>query len=409
MPAHRVYTEPLADGSYRPSVRNHNPFAHAGDKRYDVPQIAGWRDDPTLMSAPKLGGPLRVFALVDRYPPQVNAGGEWMLHNLLTPLADQGATVDVVTATVDPYDLDGVTVWPRSAIAELADAADVMIGHLMWSREAVETAAATRTPLVYLAHNHRQLRHWSLTPDNVTVLVVNSRWLAEDIETPRRRGLAERDSHGVATWEGPSMVVRPPVRVADYQLERDPAAAEFVTMVNMTAQKGAHVFYALANEPPPRRWLAVEGGYGSQVHPGREHPSVEWQSQTPRIRDDVYARTRVLLMPSEYESWGRVGVEAMASGIPVVAHPTKGLQEALGPAGLFRDRNRPRDWWDALKALDDPSFYAAASDAAGARALELDVQAERDVARFGHAIRAAAEAGRVPSRRPHDSYSAGAP
>ncbi|MFE4971343.1 glycosyltransferase [Kitasatospora sp. NPDC056651] len=53
------------------------------------------------------------------------------------------------------------------------------------------------------------------------------------------------------------------------------------------------------------------------------------------MRERVYARSRVVLMPSSHESWGRVGVEAFASGIPVIAHPTPGLAECLGHAGIY--------------------------------------------------------------------------
>ncbi|WP_262928542.1 glycosyltransferase family 4 protein [Streptomyces sp. CBMA152] len=51
------------------------------------------------------------------------------------------------------------------------------------------------------------------------------------------------------------------------------------------------------------------------------------------MREHVYSRSRVILMPSLYESWGRVAVEAFASGIPVIAHTTPGLVESMGEAG----------------------------------------------------------------------------
>jgi glycosyltransferase involved in cell wall biosynthesis len=94
------------------------------------------------------------------------------------------------------------------------------------------------------------------------------------------------------------------------------------------------------------------------------------------MRDEVYARTRILLMPSDYESWGRVGVEAVASGIPVIAHPTEGLTESLGPAGTFCDRDNVDVWQKAIEMLDDPAVYRAASRRAKARSKALDPGAD---------------------------------
>ncbi|MFI1769152.1 glycosyltransferase family 4 protein [Streptomyces sp. NPDC020800] len=62
------------------------------------------------------------------------------------------------------------------------------------------------------------------------------------------------------------------------------------------------------------------------------------------MREHVYSRSRVMLMPSLYESWGRVAVEAFASGIPVIAHPTPGLVESLGEAGIFAYRDDLNAW-----------------------------------------------------------------
>src|SRR5690606_41582358 len=105
------------------------------------------------------------------------------------------------------------------------------------------------------------------------------------------------------------------------------------------AGKGAETFYALAGRCPQTRFLGGKGGYGVQILPRGNNalPNVEIVEHLPpeRMRDEVYARTRVLLMPSAYESWGRVGVEAMCSGIPVIAHLTAGLRESLGDAGAF--------------------------------------------------------------------------
>ena len=136
--------------------------------------------------------------------------------------------------------------------------------------------------------------------------------------------------------------------------------------------------------------LAVIGGYGPQDV--RELPNVEVVPNVPgqRMRDEVYARTKILLMPSEYESWGRVGLEAMCSGIPVVAHPTLGLREALGGAGLFVHRDDVAGWRAALNDLADPITYGMWASAAVQRAREVERQSLADREAFAAAVEALA-------------------
>jgi len=352
---------PAAPRRYGRLVRNHDPFAH--HRRYDVPQLPGGRLEDGQERRPQVN----ILACVDRYPPIQNAGAEWMLHHLLRDSVRRGHRAIVVTATPDAYTLEGVRVVPHRDLHELAPQADVMVGHLMWTREAVETAALYQRPLVYLVHNDAQLHHWKLTPDNLTIAVANSRWIG---------------ASSVAKWEqarGAVGLVRPPVLIDDYALARDPWTAPFVTLSNPTKEKGAEVFYTLARRPPARRYLTVEGAYGEQTRPNHTTPNVTWQPQTGDMLNDVYAHTRVLLVPSWYESWGRVATEAMCSGIPVIANPTDGLVEALGTAGIFVDRTDIDGWQAVLSMLDDEDYYRRVSLASYQRASELTLQAQGDL------------------------------
>ncbi len=120
---------------------------------------------------------------------------------------------------------------------------------------------------------------------------------------------------------------------------------------------------------PDVEFLAVQGGYGRQRVPhGR---NVQTILPTANMRDDVYARTRLVVIPSKWETWGMVGPEAMASGIPVVAAPTPGLRESLGDAGVFVDTMNFGQWVETVRRLLDPDEWAAASARALARADEL--------------------------------------
>jgi glycosyltransferase involved in cell wall biosynthesis len=214
-----------------------------------------------------------------------------------------------------------------------------------------------------VCHNTFDLTWKPLVTGATALAVVNSQWM---------RGEAEEHFHGRTRRPGRMLVVRPPVRAADYRTTR----GDHITLINCNRDKGVGVFAALARANPDRRFLAVIGGHGPQEPPDLPNVTVIEHTDGRRMREDVYARTRLLLMPSVYESWGRVGVEAMSSGIPVIAHPTPGLAESLGEAGVFCDRADLPSWQAAIEDLDDPATYGQASKLATTRADTLDPGAE---------------------------------
>lgn len=365
-------------------IHHHDPFR--GGTIRSLPRI----------SSEPFDGPVSLLAYVDRYPPFVNAGAEWMLHAMLRDSVRRGHRVMVATACVaEPCRVEGVEVYPAKMGPALAEQAHAMVGHLLWTNEAIRLAANHDLPLLYLVHNDSQIRYWKLGEAKVSAYVWNSEWVAAKCS-------GDGEAVGV-----PGTIVRPPLVAADYALtDPPPAEREFVTLVNPIEAKGSEVFYRLAEEMPERRFLAVEGAYGSQQRPKARHRNVEWQPQTGAIRDDVLARTRVLLVGSSYESWGRIAVEACAAGIPVIATPTPGLLEALGDDWpLLAPFGELKSWRALLEELDDEERYAEASARALSRAAELDALGALDLERWDKLVRMAA-ATTVERMTGHDPFRA---
>jgi glycosyltransferase involved in cell wall biosynthesis len=315
---------------------------------------------------------MKLLGVFHAYPPTHGAGAEWMAHTLLAAAAAAGHDVTVVLSRDDEvserYELDGVKVEPyqdKATLLRWAPDTDVILTHLENTPRASIVGKLNAKPVVHLLHNtFDPTRHW-IRSCEPTFLIFNSQWMRADY-----LDWLERNRVPIP----PSIVCHPPVIAADYAITPGPK----ITMINMTENKGANTFYGLAHRHPDVQFLAVAGGYGEQIV---EHlPNVEHQPNTADMRVEVYGKTRVLLMPSIYESWGRVGVEAACSGIPTIAHPTPGLKESLNGSGIFADRDDPAQWDAALTTLLDGRKWRKASRLASERATQLDPTP--DLARF---------------------------
>lgn len=307
---------------------------------------------------------MRILASVPLYPPSSMVGSWVSTHLCLAHMVERGHEVNVVPylAKGHAYDLDGVHVHPRADLD--AFAADVVVSHLGDEGRGAEHARALRRPSVRMVHGLDGMNPARLRRRPPALTVFNSQSL--------------RKATG---WHGQSVVVHPPV-----DIDLPTCSGERVTLVNLSAPKGGGIFAQIAERMPDHRFLGVRGGYGRQVdqHGG----NVEVVAPTHRMVSEVYGRTRVLLMPSKAETWGMVAVEAMACGIPVIAHPTPGLLESLGSAGIFADRRNVDDWVATIRRLDDPDEWQAASERSLARAAELDPGPQ--LAKFAEAVEALA-------------------
>jgi 1,4-alpha-glucan branching enzyme len=77
---------------------------------------------------------------------------------------------------------------------------------------------------------------------------------------------------------------------------------------------------------------------------------------------DYYAEAELVLVPSEYEPFGLVALEAMQHGCPVLASATGGLAENIGAdsGGVLVDSREPQRWIaEARSLLRDPTRRAA--------------------------------------------------
>lgn len=298
--------------------------------------------------------------IIHKYVPLHNAGSEWMAHAINRYLIqNQGYHAHVITNTSPVGEFERVTISERDDMKQNEYSlthCSVILSHHTQEPNAVRTAAVVKRPLVCLMHDDGRspfLEYYATLPYKKNIyLINNSKWLEKYY----------------ARYGFQSIIVNPPVYWQEYQTETN---REYVTLINCNINKGGQVLVELARKMPDVQFLGVKGAYNKQVIV-KGLPNLTYMDQTSYIKA-VYSKTDILLMPSKEESWGRTAIEAMSSGIPVIAHPTPGLLESCGEAGIFCKRDDVDAWVAAIRKLkSDAAYYNAVSARCLERAKELD-------------------------------------
>ena len=164
-------------------------------------------------------------------------------------------------------------------------------------------------------------------------------------------------------------ILRPPVDWREYAIATH--EKKYVTLSNLNENKGGHILIEIAKAVPEVEFLGVRGSYWSQIEDPQQ-PNITYIDNTPKIKE-VYALTKILIMPSKEETWGRTAIEAMSSGIPVIAAPTPGLKECCASAALFVERQNVDEWARLIRRLcNDKTFYDEYSNRGINRAKQLE-------------------------------------
>jgi glycosyltransferase involved in cell wall biosynthesis len=275
---------------------------------------------------------MRLLWVIHLYPPKHNCGSELMAHHINKYLISQGHEVRVILMQAKmhniktPYRYDEVEV-----IGDPLDSldtyrwADVILTHLDYTKWAITMAKLVKRPICCFIHSHYTYEPNPIPDARSDVhIVYNSKWVKEYLR-----------------YQWSNMIMYPPCDPSYYNVCEDPWQNKYITMISINENKGGYILYRVAKALPYAKFIGVYGSYddgGLQMEIAQkilnECPNVELVPNNPDILS-VYKRTRILLMPSRYESWGRTATEAMCNGIPVICTDTKGLRENCGDAGLY--------------------------------------------------------------------------
>lgn len=290
---------------------------------------------------------MKILWYTKDYPPYHNCGSDWYAHELNKFLISQGHEVTVLLSDKYPrYEFQGVKCVPKdNGYSHYIAMADVIFTHLDWTADCIRLNERNSKTIFWFMHatmDYSSVRRaWQKV-----VVVYNSNEAKNVIPFHNNR----------------SLVLEPPIK----EIKATPG--DCITLINISEAKGGRVLKTIAENMPDRKFIGVKGSYGDQVL--NMPTNVEIVENTSDLTE-VYNRSRIVLMPSVYESWGMVGVEALSCGIPVIASDIWGLKASLGDAGIFLNRNKVEDWIDIINKMDDKKVYKEASKKAKKRADEL--------------------------------------
>jgi hypothetical protein len=125
-----------------------------------------------------------------------------------------------------------------------------------------------------------------------------------------------------------------------------------ITLINLNENKGGLILRQIAERMPEYNFLAVTGGYAKQFTHQPLNVTVLPQQED---MSKVYADTKLLIMPSKYESYGRTAAESIGYGIPVLyANTDTALEEVVGNAGEpVNNRDDVNAWVKGIKWIDN--------------------------------------------------------
>lgn len=323
--------------------------------------------------------------------PQRRAGSERYTHEVAQYLVARGHEVwylcsnEMLDKVEEPdFMQDGCRVIierPGLDIKAHYDWADVVWSHLHTTRLSIDLCKATSRPLINCQHRPGQFPLYQVQPTEIDLVVYNSEWIKNQVEK-RRKGKNY-------------CVLVPPFSRADFECSDE--NKEFISHINCNEGKGVMLSRHYARDLPEYPFLFTMGTYFQQIIPTGTHkqfkhlgvplkevdfpPNCTYQGVSDNVVRDIYSKTKILVLPSVIDTWGMVGLEAMSSGIPVVAHPDPGFLEAYSSAGLFVDRKKAIVMRDLLtKLMENDEFYQAQSLKCLARAKQVEEQSQQQLA-----------------------------
>jgi hypothetical protein len=325
---------------------------------------------------------MTVVALSHGYPPLWNMGGEVSLHRTMKAIREESY---VLTKTDKPYTFEGISVRqintpnvldinadPMPIAKQLQELnARVVIGQNELSLPGV--LAAREIDATSIVNVHTPPRYGS---------GISAAMLQSDYAIYNTKAAAK------AWGEPDAFVLHPPISPLPKNISN---SGDAYTLLSSLTNKGVGVVIDLAKMYPNQRFIIVRSpaepthGLKNIEEIVAKIPNIELHPRVAPENVDIYLKqTRILLVPSRYETYGMSAIEAAGYGIPSVHVDTPDVREGIGGAAILI---RPLNLLDAQRGINQiEKYYNKFSEIARIRAEAIHDRQKIELEQFAHLI-----------------------
>jgi len=294
---------------------------------------------------------MKIVAISHGYPPFWNMGGEVSLHRTMIALSGEK---HVLTKTEEPYVFEGINV-------QKINLEDV----LKINSDCTPVAVQLRNmkPDVVIGQSELSLVAVDAAYEAKTISIVN-------VHAPPRFGQSIMEAVTLADYaiyntqesanlwgEPDALVVHPPISSLPQKINNN---GDAYTLLSSLTNKGVEVVLSLAKLYPNKRFIIVRSpaekthGLADLERQAALLPNVELHPRVPP--EEVYKyleQTRILLVPSMYETYGMAAIEAAGYGIPSVHVDNAHVREGIGDAAVLVSPLSIDETYNGIKTIEE--------------------------------------------------------
>jgi glycosyltransferase involved in cell wall biosynthesis len=253
---------------------------------------------------------------------------------------------------------------------------NVIITQLMWGDVALKLAKKHKIPsIIRVCKVPLELNLSKNSNYSPTAIIATSKYIKD---------------YAKKKWDREVQIINPLIETKDYIItdnDFNPLNNELIFMFNPLARKGGEIFKKIAQQLNDKKFGTVYGWSSLKDNSNFSNFSRKYIKRitesegslfdgllpnyinfegAPNIKilkpeNDakiIYRKIRLLLIPSQWEeAFGRVAIEAMKNGIPVIASNVAGLRDSVGKGGMLVEKDSVEQWVKEILKFDDPLYY----------------------------------------------------